>query len=65
MREKEGLMDVGAALVANAQSSKAMKPTKGAFNDPMPATKPFTRLDAVPSDTSRDTSPAQPRAMCP
>jgi hypothetical protein len=58
-------MNVGAALVANAQSSKAVKPTKGAFNDPTPAAKPFTRLDTVPSDTCGDTLPAQPSAMCP
>ena len=38
-------MNVCAALVANAQSPKAVKPTKGALNDPTPAAKPFTRLD--------------------
>jgi hypothetical protein len=54
-------MNVGAALVANAQSSKAVKPTKGAFNDPTPAAKPFTRLDAISCDTRADASPAQAR----
>jgi hypothetical protein len=40
-------MNVGPALVANAQSSKAVKPTKGALNDPTPTAKPFTGLDTV------------------
>jgi hypothetical protein len=47
-------MNVCAALVANAQSAKAMKPTKGALSDPTPAAKPFTRLDTVPVDTCGD-----------
>jgi hypothetical protein len=47
MREKEGLMNVCAAPVANAQSAKAVKPNKGALNDPTPAPKSFVRLDKL------------------
>jgi hypothetical protein len=55
------MMNVCAALVADAQSAKAMKPTKGAFNDPTPAAKPFAGLDAISCDTRADASPAQAR----
>jgi hypothetical protein len=57
-------MNVFAALVANAEYAKAVKPTNGALDDPTPAAEPFTRLDAVASDTCGDTSPVQPSAMC-
>jgi hypothetical protein len=56
-------MNVCAALVADAQSAKAMKPAKHALNDPTPAAKPFARLDAISCDTGGDASPAQPGAM--
>jgi hypothetical protein len=34
-------MDIRAALVANPQPAKSVKPPKGSLDDPTPAAKPF------------------------
>ena len=39
-REK-GLMNVSAALVADPQPAKPVKPPEGSFDNPTPAAKPF------------------------
>jgi hypothetical protein len=52
------LVNVCSAFVTKTQSAKAMKPTKGSFNNPTPATELFAWLDAVPRYTSGDTSSA-------
>ena len=40
--------DARAELVADAQSEKSMKPTKGSFNNPTQAADPFGRPDTIP-----------------
>jgi len=58
-------MDIGATLVADRQSSKAMQPGERAFDDPSVAPKPVAGLDAAARDARQDvTEPTnEPRPL--
>ena len=55
----ESLEDVGAALVADCQSSEAAEPSQCAFYHPAMASQALAALDATPSDAVADPSLAQ------
>jgi hypothetical protein len=52
-------MDVGAALIADLEPSKAVEPGQRPLDHPPIASQPLTRLDAAPSDARDDTPSAQ------
>lgn len=39
-KRKEGPVDIGSSLMTDSQSTKAVYPPKGAFNDPTPSAEP-------------------------
>ena len=47
-------MNVEAAFVADAETTEAIKPGKGAFNHPAAPTQPVACLDPTPGDARHD-----------
>lgn len=62
-RQEKGLMNVRAALLADPQSAKAVKPPERSFDNPMPAAEQFALLDAVSRDACSNASPVWLGAM--
>ena len=60
-RVRKGLVDVGAALVAHAQTTKAVKPSQGAFDHPAVTTKTLAALLPAPGDAGEDAACPQRR----
>lgn len=56
-------MDVGAALVANEQASKSMKPGDGALDDPALASEALAALDSGACDAAADAAHAQVKSV--
>jgi hypothetical protein len=52
-------MDIGAALIAHLESTKAVEPGERPLDHPPIAPQPLTRLDATPRDARNDASSAQ------
>ena len=59
----EGLVDAGAAFVADGQAAEAVEPSVGALDDPAVAPKLFAAFDALSGDARHD--PARPALLPP
>jgi hypothetical protein len=57
----EGLVDVGASLVANGQAAETVEPSVGVLHDPAMASEPLAALDAFAGDARHD--PARPALL--
>src|SRR5579875_2485221 len=55
---EEGMMDVGAALVADGQAAEAVEPGQRALDDPAVPAEPVRALDTPPSNARFDVTPA-------
>ena len=58
-------MDILATLIADAQASVLIEPSKGAFDHPTMATQSVTRLHSTPSNPGLDSSPLQSLTQSP
>ena len=58
-------MNIGAPFISNAQAPETGQPAERTFNDPAPAAKALTGLNAASSDARRDAAFAQPVAVAP
>src|SRR5215212_6532846 len=59
---QEGLMDIGAALIAHRQPTKAVEPGQRALDHPAVTTQALAGVDALARDADPDVSTAQRRA---
>src|SRR5260221_12651456 len=61
---EEGLMNVGAAFVANPQAAELVQPTEGAFHDPARLAQPASMRRSRACQLVGDPTLPQPPMMC-